>query len=244
MTIMPGFDRHPNEVPLLGRLLVAFGEIEVTLAVVVGTVGLGNLERGLRAIYKVAGMASRLELADALLQPKFLEAGLDADYTNNREAILHCKTLRNQFAHCIWADDSGGLYFTDLERAADRGNMLHFNWRHVDATLLTEQLEYFDNTLAGVISLENRWLRWAGKKPSYDAPMPKALDRPPAHNPPSQHVPQWISEEEKRIHLELAQEVENIGQQPQLPPSVLRLTREEWAAKDAKDARLAGESPA
>ena len=133
MTIMPGFDRHPNEVPLLGRLLVAFGEIEV---------------------------------------------------------------------------------------------------------------EYFDNTLAGVISLENRWLRWAGKKPSYDAPMPKALDRPPAHNPPSQHVPQWISEEEKRIHLELAQEVENIGQQPQLPPSVLRLTREEWAAKDAKDAHLSGESPA
>jgi hypothetical protein len=54
MTIMPVFDRHPDEANLIGRILVAFGEIEVTLAIVVATVGLENIELGLRAIYKGA----------------------------------------------------------------------------------------------------------------------------------------------------------------------------------------------
>jgi hypothetical protein len=243
MTIMPGFDRHPEEATLIGRLLVAFGEVEVTLAVVVGNVGLQNLEQGLRAVYKVGGMTSRLELADALLHPRFSDAGLESDYTRNKLAIGHCKTIRNKFAHCIWADDSNpGIYFTDLEEAADRPDMLSFNWKHVDTALLMKQLEYFDNTLNGIIHLEHQWLKWAGKKRVLDSPVPKELDMPPAHNLASQHVPLWLNEDEKRRHLELALAVESVGQQPQRPPSILRLTREEWAAKDAKDARLAGES--
>lgn len=184
MTIMPGFDRHPEEGTIIGRILVSFGEIEVTLAVVVGNVGLLNLEKGLRAIYKVRGTSSRLELADALLRTKFTEAGLESDYLGNKAAIAYCKTIRNQFSHCIWADDASGLYFTDLQSAADRVDMLRFNWRHVDVALLTRQLEYFDNTLACIISLESRWLISAGERPSYDAPMPKALEMPPLHNPP------------------------------------------------------------
>jgi hypothetical protein len=137
MTIMPGFDRHPEEAALIGRILVAFGEIEVTLAVVVGSVGLQNLELGLRSIYKVRGTASRLELADALLRPKCVQVGLEQEYLSNKAAIKCCQTIRNQFAHCIWADDlNAGLFFTDLQDAADRVDMLRFNWRHVDVVLL------------------------------------------------------------------------------------------------------------
>jgi hypothetical protein len=116
MTIMPGFDRHPAEAALIGRILVAFGEIEVTLAIVVGNVGLQDLELGLRSIYKVRGMASRLELADALLRPKCIQVGLEQEYFTNKDAIKYCQTIRNQFAHCIWADDlKAGLFFTDCK---------------------------------------------------------------------------------------------------------------------------------
>ena len=84
MTIMPGFDRHPEEAAIIGRLLVAFGEIEVTLAVVVGNVALRHLEQGLRTVYKVRGASSRLEMADALLRPRFSEAGLESEYLRVR----------------------------------------------------------------------------------------------------------------------------------------------------------------
>jgi hypothetical protein len=242
MTIMPGFDRHPEEAALIGRILVSFGEIEVTLAVVVGNVGLGDLQLGLRSIYKVRGTASRLELADALLRPKFTQVGIEHEYLTNRDALKYCQTTRNQFAHCIWADDlNAGLFFTDLQDAADRMDMLRFNWRHVDVALLTKQLEYFDNTLAGIIYLENEWQVRTKKKASHDFPAPKAINKSPLHNPPSQHVPPWIDEGDKQRHLEIALENENSGSQPERPPSVLKLTREEWAAKDAKDARLAAE---
>ena len=241
---MPGFDRHPKEAALIGRLLVAFGEIEVSLAVIVGSIGLRNMEQGLRTVYKVRGASSRLEMADALLRPRLAEAGLESEYISNRTAIAHCKTIRNQLAHCIWADDQTGLYFTDLQDASERVDMLSLHWRHLDVPLLTTQLEYFDNTLTGIMYLENRWLAWAKTPSQLVVPTPKALDKPPLHNPPSQHVPLWISADEKRRHLELARESESNGRQPEREPSVLRLTREEWTAKDAKDARLAGESPA
>jgi hypothetical protein len=245
MTIMPGFDRHPKEAALIGRLLVAFGEIEVSLAVVVGNVGLQDLELGLRSIYKVRGTASRLELADALVRQKLIKSGLEQEYFTNKDAIKWCQTIRNQFAHCIWADDlNAGLFFTDLQDAAERVDMLRFNWRHVDVALLTQQLDYFDNTLTGLIFLENEGQVRAKKKQVHDYPAPKAINRPPLHNPPSLHVPPWIDEDEKRQHLEIARATENVGPQPERPPSVLRLTREEWAAKDAKDARLDGERPA
>jgi hypothetical protein len=240
MAIMPGFDRHPEEAALIGRILVAFGEIEVTLAVVVGNVGLQDLELGLRSIYKVRGTASRLELADALLRPKCIQEGLEQEYFTNKGAIKYCQTIRNQFAHCIWADDlNAGLFFTDLQNAAERADILRFNWRHVDVALLTQQLEYFDNTLAGIISLENAWLVRTKKKGGIGYPAPKTISKPPLHNPPSLHVPPWINEDAKRRHLDLTQEIENAGRQPIREPSVVRLTREEWAAKDAKDARQA-----
>jgi hypothetical protein len=39
MTIMPGWDRHPKEGAIIGRILVAFRELEVTLATSVGVAG-------------------------------------------------------------------------------------------------------------------------------------------------------------------------------------------------------------
>ena len=201
MPIMPGFDRHPEEAKLIGRLLVSFGEIEVTLAVVVGTVGLQDLQLGLRSIYKVRGTSSRLELADALLRLKLTGMGLEREYLTNRDAIKYCQTTRNQFAHCIWADDlNAGIFFTDLQDAADRVDILRFNWKHVDIALLTQQLEYFDNTLTGIVYLENEWSVRAKMKASHDFPAPAAIGKPPLHNPPSLHVPPWINEDDKRRH--------------------------------------------
>ena len=70
-------------------------------------------------------------------------------------------------------------------------------------------------------------------------PRPSELEPPPLHNPGSQHGPPWLTLDQQAQHLERALEREAPPRQPERPPSVLRLTREEWAAKDAKEAREA-----
>jgi hypothetical protein len=75
-------------------------------------------------------------------------------------------------------------------------------------------------------------------------PMMKALYSLKAtSNLASQHIPPWLTLGQQALHLARAQEAEAPPRQPERPPSVLRLTREEWAAKDEKDARLAAEKP-
>jgi hypothetical protein len=243
MTIMPAFDRYPEEASIIGRILVAFGELELTLATTVGVAGLAsNIELGLRALYKVRSTASRLDLADTLLRPAFAKKGLEPEYLLTKAAIKYSQTIRNQYAYCIWGDHiNGGLFFTDLEKAADRTELLSFQWKHVDIELLRSQIEYFDFALQSLHYIHGEYMTRAGSLGAPVFPKPQAKDRPLLHNLASQHVPQWLSPSEKRRHLELALADEAAAPLQERPPSVLRLTREEWAAKDAKEARQPGE---
>jgi hypothetical protein len=145
-------------------------------------------------------------------------------------------------AVCHYADEwnGEGLYLTNLTDAAESNESFEYLWRHVDVALLTLQEAFFLHTMQRLQFLEWEYHFRTGKtRGDHGLPWPTAREPPPKHNPPSQHIPQWLPEAGKKRHLELAEGLEQIGPQPKRPPSELRLTREEWAAKDAKDAREA-----
>jgi hypothetical protein len=236
--LMPAFHRHPEEAARIGRIIAAFGEIEFMLGLCLGE-ALSDRDAGLRGMFRLLSDRGRIDMADALARPAYERIGEAPHFDETITNIKYCRQIRNQYAHCHYGDEWNGvgLYLTNLTDAADGHHSFDYLWRHVDVPLLDLQEAYFLNTIQRLLYLEWEYQFKIGKLSGHGLPWPTALAPPPKHNPPSQHIPQWLPEETKKRHLALAEESQQLVQQPQRPPSVLRLSREEWAAKDAKDAR-------
>lgn len=200
-----------------------------------------------KALYSLRATSSRVDFADGLIRNLYLIYGLGREYDLTISMLRYCLRIRNLFAHCNWADDHTGaypgLFYADLQDAGKTPD-LRLDWRHVDAALLQKQEDYFAETMEWLNFIDHEIAVKQQRLLSHAWPRPSELDQPPLHNPASQHVPPWLTEDQKAQHLELAQEQEAPPRSPQRPPSILRLTREEWEAKDAKDVRLAAEKPA
>jgi hypothetical protein len=237
MPILPSFDQFPEEGAIIGKLVVGFGEIELLL----GTIAAGvtqDLDTMLRALYSNRTTGARITLAAEFSKPGMKKHNLEVEFATALNIVKQCHSLRNQYAHCHWAHDAkAGLFFTDLEQAASRATGFNWDWKHVDKPLLTLQERYFDYCKDFLLFIDLEHLLRSGVRrgPSFSMPQEQALPIP--HNLASQHVPPWLSEDNKRRHLERALEAERSAPQPKRPPSILKLTEEEWHAKAAKDAR-------
>jgi hypothetical protein len=78
------------------------------------------------------------------MRPSFKEADLEGEYGHMYGALKYCHTIRNQFAHCNWADEfNGGLFFADLEESAKTAEGWVQHWHHVDVPLLEAQESFF-----------------------------------------------------------------------------------------------------
>jgi hypothetical protein len=177
------------------------------------------------------------------MQPRFEHHGI-MGFHAAMAMVWHCLKIRNQYAHCNWGDNhEAGLFFADVQDSADTPDFTH-SWRHVDVPLLEEQFRYFGLTMEMLEVTHHEMAFRMGQIQSHVWPMPICPTPAPQHNPLDEHVPPWIGEDEKALHLKRAAELKRANQQPERPPSVLRLTREEWAAKDAKESRLAAEKAA
>jgi hypothetical protein len=242
--VIPAFHRWPNEASVLGKLLVAFGELEYMTCKIAGTAN-GNLDPVLKALYRLRSVSSRIEAADAFMRPVFATAGFEGDYGQMLGALKYCLRIRNQFAHCHWGDHEwSGLFFVDLEESAEKSSAgWDHDWLHVDYDLLNLHYAFFYYAKSWLFFFEYQIAQIRGTLTSPLFPKPKALERPPLHNPRSQHIPAWLDADQKAQHLARALESEQSAPQSERPPSVLRLTKEEWAAKDAKDAREASQPP-
>jgi len=234
--INPAFERFPEEGNLVGFILSSFGELELTVCECArAALRLGDYSI-LKVLYQLRATSSRIDTADGLMRPFYEKNGLVEDYDTAIKMLRYCLVIRNQYAHCNWADHhEAGLFFADLQTSAKNANFDH-SYKHVNAIILKNQLEFFKLTL--------EWLRFSDRElavkqgvlRSHVWPKPPASTQPPLHNPASEHVPPWLTEELQAVHLKRALESEQRNQPQERPPSVLRLTREEWAAKDAKDA--------
>ncbi|AUC94590.1 hypothetical protein CWS35_10175 [Bradyrhizobium sp. SK17] len=196
----PAFDRFTAEGALVGRMLSSFGEIEVSLCRNAAQATLLG-DTLMKALYAIRTTSTRIETAHRLMQPYFKQHGILDDYQNTMDTVWHCLKIRNQYAHCNWGDNlTAGLFFADLQVSADSDNFSH-TWRHVDVPLLEQQFTYFGWTMEMIEFTHHEMGVKMGHIQSHVWPRPKVPAPAPLHNPPYEHVPPWLSEDEKALHL-------------------------------------------
>jgi hypothetical protein len=140
--ILPAFLAFPKEAAIIGRLIAGYGELEFEFTQCAGR-ALGDQETAARALYRLRGEDSRMQVADALMRPSYAKHGLGDAYNTALGSMRFCKSIRNQYAHCHWLPTKAGLFFTDFEKpskTAEGDLMLTFN--HVDELLLVRQAPY------------------------------------------------------------------------------------------------------
>jgi hypothetical protein len=110
----------------------------------------------------------------------------------------------------------------------------------LDVTLLDLQQAYLLQTVQRLQYLEWEYQFKTRKiRRTHHLPWPKELERPPKHNRPSQHVPPWLTPEQKRRHLERAEEWERSAglrppiRKPAKPPKLSASQRRERAMRRA-----------
>lgn len=233
----PSLLRFPAESAIVGRLVVGFGELEV-LVCKIADLATANSSIVLRALYNLRATSARIDFARTISAPMFGAAKLSEPFSITFNAVKECIEIRNQYAHCQWADDpSAGLFFADLQVAAKRSTWI-VDWKHIDVSLLERQESFFDDTRRALLFLEASMIHINNGWPqNHGIPEPLALPPQPKHNPASQHIPPWLGQELRALHIARAQEAEQSVTQPERPPSVLRLTIEEWIAKYRKEGK-------
>ena len=202
--INPAFDRFPEEARLVGKLLAGFGEIEFSICRNAGHAS-GMLEAIGKALYRLRATSSRVAAADAIARGIFREAGFGIEYDIARSMGDICLRIRNQFAHCNWTDHpetlSSGLFFADLQASADAVEGFEPTFRHVDVPLLRAHEAYFALTLEWFSYLDVQLGIHQGKIQHLGWPRPPEREPPPFHNSPLMHVPPWLTEDQKALHL-------------------------------------------
>jgi hypothetical protein len=198
IALLPAFHRFPKEAAIIGRLLAGYGEIEYLFAMCLAS-SASDEDTALRTFFSVNGEAPRLDVGHNLMWKLYEIADLSNRYTPVRAATLFCRTARNTFSHCHWADDPvAGLFYANLEATAERKTapfrQAH-KWLHVDATLLTQIENYFWNTSERLQWLAAEYRVYNRKVRKNIFRWPKGLSQPTQHNRPETHVPPWQLED-------------------------------------------------
>jgi hypothetical protein len=236
MSLNPAFDQYPAEAALIGRMVTSFGELELTYSMIAGT-AIKNQNLALRAIYRGRSTGGRIDLADVLIRNVVSQTTLTLDYDELLSAMRHCLRIRNNYAHSHWAPGQDGLFFANLEEAASKSEGFEMDQKHVDLKLLTEQEAFFDYTRSLLLYFGDQLFMKLEPRSALGVLRLPKKDRPNPYNPASQHVPHWYSDEAKQRHLERALESEGRHPAPKRPPSLLKLTEQEWLAKYRKEGR-------
>jgi len=199
--INPSFGRRPAEAHLVGLILSAFGEIEFSVCR-----NAGNAFRAqrivLKALYRLRMTSARFDAADAFARPIFKRHGLEDECSAAESGARHALKIRSQFAHFNWGDDvTAGLFFADLQDAAEPDEGFDYTFNHVDAPLLERQYAFYAHVMDWLTYLDLEMAVRQERMAPHNWPRPPALDPPPPHNPADQHIPPWISEDQKALHV-------------------------------------------
>jgi hypothetical protein len=166
------------------------------------------------------------------MRPIYNDFGLLESYADAFGRVMHCLKIRNQFAHCNWGDnETAGVFFVDLQAAAERTDFT-FHWKHIDVPLLQIHEAYFDGTLEALRFSDHELAVKQAKLQSHFWPKPPALAQPPLHNPEALHIPPWISEYDKALHLARAQAAQGGGPTPTPAQQALDKARAEKRTRE------------
>ncbi|MGC2414286.1 MAG: hypothetical protein WA459_16505 [Stellaceae bacterium] len=201
--------RHPQEASLIGQIVLGYGELERTVAVLLGA-SIGDRRPAFRMIFRILGETPRIDAADAMMRHKYAEVGLKSEYADAIDAVKFCLKARNQFAHCHWTGDVyAGLFFANFQKTAKLEDSTEQNWHHIDVALAKDLLAYFEYTNGLMQFLETEYLVKSGRRDRNLGSKPEKRRRPRLYNPPEQHVPPGLSEDERQRHVARAHRKKN-----------------------------------
>jgi hypothetical protein len=183
METIKAFNKFSNEGVLIGRLLAAYADLELSLFHCVN-VTRDDFDTVYKAMFKERGESRRINIADIFGRQKYQELGLGAYFEMAISSMRYCLKIRNQFAHSLWYDDySGLLAFANLEEITENNNAIKdlkdLTIHHIDIPILLLQQQYFEysDSLLAWVNFDGR--RIAGKPSRPQEPAPKQLERPP-----------------------------------------------------------------
>lgn len=233
--VNPWTCRYPNEAAIIGRIVIAFSELEVQLSLMLANL-MGPPEAVLRMLYTPKQSGFRVEAALAGLMLLCRELGIEDDFNQAKQAVYACRTIRNRYAHCNWGDDQAGkagLFFADYEESAKDLYVFTTLWKHIDVPLLEQQDMFFSYT-NGLLIWLNEEIKCRLERRASFYPKREPLPVPPPHNPEIDHVPPWLQGEHRKRHIARAQEIADGGQRRTPGFLALEDAREEKRLKKAK----------
>ena len=113
--------------------------------------------------------------------------------------------------------------------------MFEIKFYHVDEKLLTAQYEFFAYTMEWVSFLDLELGARTGRLPPHPWPRPTEQAQPPFHNPPAAHIPPWLPEDQKALHLARALAAQRGDPTPTPKQQALDKARTEKSAKRHAD---------
>jgi hypothetical protein len=177
------FHDFPDELALVGKMVVAYGDLEFSVLSILGSV-LDDPDMAVRTLYRLRSETNRVMVFEALSSKSFHDLGLGDELQTAMAALETCKKIRNQYAHCHWDADSGQLYFVNLEDAAKSkvGDAL-VKRRLTNRELLEEQVAFFQYTQTYLTFLEYEFDIKAKRLElaDFDILKPKGIRAPKLH---------------------------------------------------------------
>jgi hypothetical protein len=176
------FINHDQERDIIGQLLIAYGEIEFGLLGCLRVVLDIDLSTAARIIFRVRGEGARIDVCDALMRPAFSKVRLGSKWDNAMGAAKHCKSIRNQYAHCHWQHHDETLRFANFDvDARSKDGTLKVTLLPIDLDLLEKQRRYFEYALDWLYYLDDEYQKRVGKISNHSLSEPKSIPAPPLH---------------------------------------------------------------
>lgn len=171
---------------LIGKLLLAYGEIENALCSCVAMVR-GDMDMVIKAMYRPRGESQRIEIADAIGRIPYRNLHLDTQFSEAIAGVKHCVKIRNQFAHCNWHTPAGRLCFVDMQEIAEKNAFIadlgKLTFHYIDLTLLQRQEAFFQYVADCLVYLNFEGRKRAGKLATHAFLAPKKVPPPPLYIP-------------------------------------------------------------
>jgi len=175
--------QYPEEARLVGAILMGYGELEFELCLCVRS-GMLDADSAFRAMFRMRSESQRIDVAEALVAPAIAKHNLASQFANALGALRHCKSIRNQYAHCHWHwEENTGLRFCDMEAAAKspQGQPI-LKLVSTSVELLTMQVEFFEYCSDWLCHVHYELQLLSGRIGSHTFPAPKPRNRPKLHN--------------------------------------------------------------
>lgn len=186
LPLLNAFTRFAREGAAVGRLLAAYGEMEIDLMYCLAPVV--GLEKAVQRVYRHRGETKRIDNVEMDAKHYYEQRSLGDDFGYAICAMRDCLEVRNKYSHCQWHDyDGKRLTYVDLEELARRRDPIpdlrkvkHY---FVDASQLSAWENYFQNTSRALIYTQTSARVLAGELSNQPVAKPARMTPPPLHIP-------------------------------------------------------------